>query len=98
MNDPDLGYAAKSWIAKWPASRASILKGLASDPHPVREAFVAHELDIVRKLHAAKGPFLAGTDTPAGVDVLPAAGLQVSRRAVWQQSVLARDPPHAIRR
>ena len=77
MNDPDLAYAAKSWIAKWPASRASILKGLASDPHPVREQFVAHELDIVRRLHAAKVPFLAGTDTPAGVDVLPGSSLHL---------------------
>jgi imidazolonepropionase-like amidohydrolase len=77
LNDPDLTYAAKSWIAKWPTLRASILKGLASDPHPVREAFVAHELDIVRKLHAAKVPFLAGTDTPAGVGVLPGISLHL---------------------
>jgi len=77
MDDPDLAYAAKSWIAKWPASRASILKGLASDPHSVREEFVAHELDIMRKLHAAKVPFLAGTDAPAGVDVLPGISLHL---------------------
>jgi imidazolonepropionase-like amidohydrolase len=75
--DPDLAYAAKSWIAKWPASRASILKGLASDPHPVREEFVAHELEMMRKLHAANVPFLAGTDTPAGVDVLPGVSLHL---------------------
>ena len=71
MNDPDLAYASKSWIARWPASRASILKGLASDPLRVRDEFVAHELNIIRKLHAANVPFLAGTDTPAGVDVIP---------------------------
>ena len=76
-DDPDLAYAAKSWIANWPKSRASILKGLASDPLPVREEFVAHELDIVRKLHAANVPFLAGTDTPAGVDVLPGISLHL---------------------
>ena len=75
MSDPDLAFAAKSRIAQWPASRTSILKGLASDPLPVREAFVAHELDIMRKLHAAHVPFLAGTDTPAGVDVLPGISL-----------------------
>jgi imidazolonepropionase-like amidohydrolase len=77
MNDPDLAYAAKSWIARWPTSRASILKGLASDPHPVREEFVAHELAIMRKLHAANVPFLAGTDTPAGIDVLPGVSLHL---------------------
>jgi len=77
LADPDLVYAAKSWIAHWPASRASILKGLASDPLPVREEFVAHELDVIRKLHAAKVPFLAGTDTPAGVDVIPGSSLHL---------------------
>jgi imidazolonepropionase-like amidohydrolase len=59
------------------ASRASILKGLSTDPLAAREKFVAHELDIVRKLHAAKVPFLAGTDTPAGVDVLPGVSLHL---------------------
>src|SRR5207248_7548814 len=44
---------------------------------PVREEFVAHELDIMRKLHAARVPFLAGTDTPAGVDVLPGISLHL---------------------
>jgi imidazolonepropionase-like amidohydrolase len=76
-NDPNLPYAAKSWIAHWPTLRASILKGLASDPLPVREEFVAHELDIIRKLHSAKVPFLAGTDTPAGVDVIPGVSLHL---------------------
>ena len=47
------------------------------DTLPVRATFVAHELDIVRKLHAAKVPFLAGTDTPAGVDVLPGFSLHL---------------------
>jgi imidazolonepropionase-like amidohydrolase len=77
MKDPDLAFAAKSWIASWPKSRASILKGLSSDPLAVRVKFVDHELDIVRKLHAAKVPFLAGTDTPAGVDVLPGISLHL---------------------
>ncbi|MBW8866643.1 MAG: amidohydrolase family protein, partial [Acidobacteria bacterium] len=39
--------------------------------------FVAHELDVMRKLHAANVPFLAGTDTPAGVDVLPGISLHL---------------------
>jgi imidazolonepropionase-like amidohydrolase len=76
--DPDLAYAAHSWVSKqWPASRNSILKTLDTDPLPVREKFVAHELDIVRKLHAANVPFLAGTDTPAGVDVIPGISLHL---------------------
>jgi imidazolonepropionase-like amidohydrolase len=77
-NDPDLAYAGHTWVTKqWPESQASILKSLDTDPLPVREKFVEHELDIVRKLHAAKIPFLAGTDTPAGVDVIPGISLHL---------------------
>ena len=76
--DPDLAYAAHSWAAKlWPESRTAILKSLDTDPLPVREKFVPHELEIVRKLHAANVPFLAGTDTPAGVDVIPGISLHL---------------------
>jgi imidazolonepropionase-like amidohydrolase len=76
--DPDLAYAGHSWVIKqWPKSQASILKSLDTDPLLVREKFVDHELDIVRKLHAAHVPFLAGTDTPAGVDVIPGISLHL---------------------
>jgi imidazolonepropionase-like amidohydrolase len=76
--DPDLAYAGHSWVIKqWPESQASILKSLDTDPLLVREKFVDHELDIVRKLHAAHVPFLAGTDTPAGVDVIPGISLHL---------------------
>jgi imidazolonepropionase-like amidohydrolase len=76
--DPDLAYAGKSWVAKlWPGSEKSILKTLDTDTLPVRERFVEHELDIVRKLHEAGVPFLAGTDTPAGVDVIPGISLHL---------------------
>jgi len=43
----------------------------------VRRRFVAHELGIVRRLHAAGVPFLAGTDTPAGVEVTPGISLHL---------------------
>jgi imidazolonepropionase-like amidohydrolase len=76
--DPDLAYAAHSWVTtQWPVSQASILKSLDTDPLPIRQTFVDHELDIVRKLHAANVPFLAGTDTPAGVDVIPGVSLHL---------------------
>ena len=75
--DPDLAYAARSWTTQWPTTRTSILQTLSTDSLPVRRRFVAHELDIVRKLHAAGVPFLAGTDTPAGVDVLPGISLHL---------------------
>ena len=76
--DPDLDYAAHTWVSKhWPAAQKSILNSLDTDPLPIREKFVTHELDIVRKLHAADVPFLAGTDTPAGVDVIPGISLHL---------------------
>jgi len=75
-HDPDAKYAPASWREKsWPAFTASILKNLDTDPLPVREKFVEHELGIVKRLHAAGVPFLAGTDCPAGVDVLPGFSL-----------------------
>jgi imidazolonepropionase-like amidohydrolase len=75
-HDPDAKYVPVSWREKsWPAFTASIIKNLDTDPLPVREKFVEHELGIVKRLHAAGVPFLAGTDGPAGVDVLPGFSL-----------------------
>jgi imidazolonepropionase-like amidohydrolase len=76
-SDPDLVYAGHTWTAQWPAVQRSILDSLDTDPLPVREKFVAHEIGIVRRLHAAQVPFLAGTDTPAGIDVLPGISLHL---------------------
>ncbi len=74
--DPDARYAPAYWRHKsWPTFTEGILKDLDTDPLPVREKFVEHELGIVKRLHAAGVPFIAGTDTPAGVDVLPGFSL-----------------------
>jgi imidazolonepropionase-like amidohydrolase len=76
--DPDLAYTPRTWIdTKYPTMRKSILESLDTDSLGVRRRFVDHELDIVRKLHAAGVPFLAGTDTPAGVDVTPGISLHL---------------------
>ncbi len=74
--NPDAKYAPASWREKsWPKFTAGILKDLATDPLPIRKKFVAHELGIVKRLSQAGVPFLAGTDTPAGVDVVPGFSL-----------------------
>ncbi len=74
--DPNVRYAPASWRKKtWPAFKKGILKDLATDPLPIRERFVQHELDIVGRMRRAGIPFLAGTDTPAGVGVLPGFSL-----------------------
>lgn len=74
--DPDLSFAASSWPTKlWPHMRESIAASLDTDPLATREHFVEHELGIVHRLQSAGVPFLAGTDTPAGVDVIPGISL-----------------------
>jgi imidazolonepropionase-like amidohydrolase len=76
--DPDAKYVPAMWRDElWPRFAKSIIKEMDTDPLAVREKFVEHELDIVRKLHAAGVPFLAGTDTPAGVDVIPGFSLHL---------------------
>jgi imidazolonepropionase-like amidohydrolase len=76
--DPDAKYVPALWRDElWPRFTKSIVKEMDTDPLAVREKFVEHELDIVRKLHAAGVPFLAGTDTPAGVDVIPGFSLHL---------------------
>jgi imidazolonepropionase-like amidohydrolase len=76
--DPDAKYAPVFWRDKsWPKFTAGIIKDLDTDPVPVRQKFVEHELDIVKKLQQAGVPFISGTDTPAGVDVLPGISLHL---------------------
>jgi imidazolonepropionase-like amidohydrolase len=74
--DPDLIYAPHTWqTTLWPSMQKSIAGSLDTDPLAIREHFVLHELGIVHRLQSAGVPFLAGTDTPAGVDVLPGISL-----------------------
>lgn len=76
--DPDAVYAPVSWREKsWPKFAASIIKDLDTDALPVREKFVGHELRIVSRLQKAGVLLLAGTDTPAGVDVIPGFSLHL---------------------
>src|ERR1700722_14372611 len=76
--DLDLKYAPVLWRDQlWPRFTKSIIKELDTDPLPVRKQFVTHELDFVRKLNDARVPLLAGTDTPAGVDVIPGFSLHL---------------------
>jgi hypothetical protein len=74
--NPDAKYAPASWREKsWPKFTAGIIKDLDTDPLQVREKFVEHELEIVKRLQRTGVAFLAGTDTPAGVDVVPGFSL-----------------------
>lgn len=78
QQDPALAYAGRSWVAqRWPRAQTNIARTLDTEPLAVRARFVRHELDMVRRLHAAHVGFLAGTDTPAGVDLIPGASLHL---------------------
>ncbi len=73
--DPDVVYAPVTWRKLWPDWTAFILKEWATDPVSIREAFVQHELQLVKRLRRAGVPFLAGTDAPTGVGLLPGFSL-----------------------
>ncbi len=76
--DPDIAFAPRTWVSSlWPSMQKEIAASLDTDPLATRERFVQHELGIVHRLQAAGVPFLAGTDTPAGVDVLPGISLHL---------------------
>ncbi len=78
LKDPDIAFTPRSWIEKkYRSSQKAILATMDTDPLEVRQRFVEHELEVVRTLHAAGVPFLAGTDTPAGVDVTPGISLHL---------------------
>jgi imidazolonepropionase-like amidohydrolase len=73
---PEIRYAPASWREKtWPKFKADMVKNSITDPLAVRERWVAHELRLVARLHAAGVPLLAGTDAPPGVGVVPGASL-----------------------
>src|SRR4029078_5052442 len=85
-------YAPESWRNKtWPKFRADMTKSYITDPLAVREKFVQHELGIVSRLKKAGVPFLAGTDAPAGVGIVP--GFSLHREL--ERFVAAGVPPGA---
>jgi len=75
-NHPLAKYAPAYWKEHtWKMFTDDILKTMDTDPVAYRRRFVQKELDIVGKMHRAGVPFLAGTDTAAGVYVLPGFSL-----------------------
>jgi imidazolonepropionase-like amidohydrolase len=75
-HDPLTRYAPAAWKDRtWPMFTKDILKDMDTDPAPVRERFTQMELEITKKMQKAGVPFLAGTDTAAGVHVFPGFSL-----------------------
>lgn len=74
--DPLTKYAPAAWKDRtWPMFVRAILQDMDTDPLPVRKTFVQMELDMTLAMFRAGVPFMAGTDTAAGVHVFPGFSL-----------------------
>ena len=75
-HDPLTKYAPAAWKDRtWPMFVSDIMKTMDTDPLPVRKKFVQMELDMTLAMFRAGVPFMAGTDTAAGVHVFPGFSL-----------------------
>jgi imidazolonepropionase-like amidohydrolase len=75
-HDPLTKYAPPAWKDRtWPMFVGDIEKTMDTDPLPVRKQFVQMELDMTLAMFRAGVPFMAGTDTAAGVHIFPGFSL-----------------------
>lgn len=75
-HDPLIKYAPASWKDHtWPMFVHDIMQSMDTDPLPVRKRFFQMELEMTRAMFRAGVPFMAGTDTAAGVHVFPGFSL-----------------------
>lgn len=72
---PGAEYAASSLRESFKKFTASIIKEMDTDPVEYRRQFVAKELEMTLAMHRAGVPLMAGTDTAAGVYVIPGFSL-----------------------
>jgi imidazolonepropionase-like amidohydrolase len=74
--DERVKYVPASWKDKtWKRFTEEITQGYGTDDLAIRKRFVEKELEELGMLHKAGVPFLAGTDTPAGVHIFPGYSL-----------------------
>jgi imidazolonepropionase-like amidohydrolase len=74
--DERMKYVPASWKNKtWKRFTDEIKQGYGTDDLATRKKFVEKELAVVGMLHKTGVPFLAGTDTPAGVYIFPGYSL-----------------------
>ncbi len=75
-HDELIQYAPTAWKDKtWPMFVREIMASMDTDPLPVRQHFVQMELDMTLAMFRAGVPFMAGTDTAAGVHIFPGFSL-----------------------
>lgn len=74
--DTRVKYVPGSWRTKtWKRFTDEITQGYGTDDLATRKKFIEKELEVAEMLHKAGVPFLAGTDTPAGVHIFPGFSL-----------------------
>ncbi|MCU1297581.1 MAG: amidohydrolase [Acidobacteriaceae bacterium] len=74
--DPLIKYAPAAWKDRtWPMFKTDILKMTDTDPLAIRKRFVQMELDMTLAMFRAGVPFMAGTDTAAGIHIFPGFSL-----------------------
>ena len=74
--DARVKYVPGSWRTKtWKRFTDEITQGYGTDDLGTRKKFIEKELEVAGMLHKAGVPFLAGTDTPAGVHIFPGFSL-----------------------
>lgn len=74
MNDPGLPFWLRASVGSWRRTAVTRLEA----PDSAQRAFeerAARRLGLIRKLHDAKVPLLAGTDAPEGYDLVPGSSL-----------------------
>jgi hypothetical protein len=74
--DPLTKYAPVAWKNRtWPMFKKDILETMDTVPLPVRLRFVQMELEMTLAMFRAGVPFMAGTDTAAGIHIFPGFSL-----------------------
>ena len=74
-SDPGLPYWMHTAVDGWKRTALRGLNMTDTAALGVTRRYAAYDLDLVRKLHKAGAPILAGTDAPAGFDLVPGASL-----------------------
>jgi len=75
-HDPRAKYVPASWKdVTWKRFTEAVVHEFNVDDLATRHRFVDKELEVVKEMHHAGVPFLAGTDTPPGVYIFPGFSL-----------------------
>src|SRR5205823_12208753 len=59
----------------WARFKQQMMPDLLKDPLPLRREYFAQNLQMTGKMHRAGVPFMAGTDTAAGIYIMPGFSL-----------------------